>query len=377
MKRWLQTALLAAVVGGSSLAASPASAASFSIGVNFPGVGFSYNSGGYCDSWGCPDYFWNYPIYYCPVYYAGRWYRGPVYYRPYRGGYLYWIHGGWRRDYWRARRPYGACVDRFGPPLDLDFYIWNGFRVRDDWRFAWDRERNYWWRHRQDWDRTYGGDTRWRSWLPPQQQSYDWNRERNWSAPREWTRRDWNRADWERRNGIDRNRNLTPPVSTMPVPTRGGTVSPPPRTAPVVTPPPANNPPADNRDRFRGRDRTPPSEMAPTDRFRGRDRAPPSEMAPAVTPPPANNGSEDLRGRNRDRFRGRDQAPSQMAPAPSNTAPADTGGRNRDRGRGGRDQGGAASPPPAAAPANTPPADNGDNGRKKKDKRNRGSDNQD
>jgi len=374
MKRWLQTALLAAVVGGSSLAVSPASAASLSIGVNFPGVGFSYNSGGYCDSWGCPDYFWNYPIYYCPVYYAGRWYRGPVYYRPYRGGYLYWIHGGWRRDYWRARRPYGACVDRFGPPLDLDFYIWNGFRVRDDWRFAWDRERNDWWRHRQDWDRTYGGDTRWRSWLPPQQQSYDWNRERNWSAPRDWTRRDWNRTDWERRNGIDRNRNVTPPVSTMPVPSGGGAVSPPPRTRPVVTPPSANNPPTDNRDRFRGRDRTPPSEMAPTDRFRGRDRAPPSEMAPA----PSNTAPADTGGRNRDRFRSRDQGapPSQMAPAPSNTAPADTGGRNRDRGRGGRDQGGAASPPPAAAPANTPPADNGDNGRKKKDKGNRGSDDQ-
>jgi len=374
MKRWLQTALLAAVVGGSSLAASPASAASFSIGINFPGVGFSYNSGGYCDSLGCPDYFWNYPIYYCPVYYAGRWYRGPVYYRPYRGGYLYWIHGGWRRDYWRARRPYGACVDRFGPPLDLDFYIWNGFRVRDDWRFAWDRERNDWWRHRQDWDRTYGGDTRWRSWLPPQQQSYDWNRERNWSAPRDWTRRDWNRTDWERRNGIDRNRNVTPPVSTMPVPSGGGAVSPPPRTRPVVTPPSANNPPTDNRDRFRGRDRTPPSEMAPTDRFRGRDRAPPSEMAPA----PSNTAPADTGGRNRDRFRSRDQGapPSQMAPAPSNTAPADTGGRNRDRGRGGRDQGGAASPPPAAAPANTPPADNGDNGRKKKDKGNRGSDDQ-
>jgi hypothetical protein len=367
MKRWLQTALLAAVVGGSAVAASPASAVSLSIGVNFPGVGFSYNSGGYCDSWGCPDYFWNYPIYYCPVYYQGRWYRGPVYYRSSRGGNLYWIHGGWRRDYWRDRRPYGACVDRFGPPLDLDFYIWNGFRVRDSWRFAWDRERGDWWRHRQDWDRRYGGDTRWRSWLPSQQQSYDWNRERNWSAPRDWTRRDWNRTDWERRNGIDRNRNLTPPVSTMPVPSRGGTVSPPPRTQPVITAPPANNPPSDNRDRFRG----------------GRDRGdngrtPRSQMAPAVAPP--TNAPEDQGGRNRDRFnRGRERGdtertpPSQMAPAattPPGAAPADQRGRNRDRVRGGRDQGGEAAPP---APTNNSPADDGDNGRKKKDKRGRGA----
>lgn len=362
MKRWLQTTLLAAVVGGSALAASPASAVSVSIGVNFPGVGFSYNSGGYCDSWGCPDYFWNYPIYYCPVYYQGRWYRGPVYYRSYRGGNLFWIHGGWRRDYWRDRRPYGACVDRFGPPLDLDFYIWNGFRVRDSWRFAWDRERSDWWRHRQDWDRRYGGDTRWRSWLPAQQQSYDWNRERNWSAPRDWTRRDWNRTDWERRNGIDRNRNLNPPVSTMPVPTRGGGVSPPTRTAPVVTPP-ANNPPADNRgrDRFRG------------GRDRGDNRGAPPSVAPVVTPPPT--GPDDQRGRNRDRTRGGrdrgDNGPSQMAPAatPPNNAPDEMRGRNRDRSRNGRDQGGGAAPPSQMAPANNPPADNNnDDRRKKKDK---------
>jgi hypothetical protein len=115
MKHWLQTTLLAALVGGSAMAASPATAASLSIGIGFPGVGFSYNSGGYCDQWGCPDTFWNYPIYYCPVYYRGRWYQGPVYYRNYRA-YTVWIHGvggdEWRRRGRAGARPLGRTGSR-------------------------------------------------------------------------------------------------------------------------------------------------------------------------------------------------------------------------------------------------------------------------
>jgi hypothetical protein len=347
--RWT---LLLAVLGGSALAASPASAASFSIGVSFPGVGFSYNSGGYCDDWGCPGAFWNYPVYYCPVYYRNRWYRGPVYYRYSRGDYLFWVHGGWRRDAWSGPRPRGACVGRYGPPLDLDFYIWNGFRIRDDWRYSWYRERNDWWRHRQQWDRSFNNDTRWRSWLPAQQQSYDWNRERNWNGQRDWVRRDWNRADWERRNGIDRNRGgqpgINPPTNVNPE----RPVSPPVRIAPVRTPPAANNPPRDNRDRFRG----------------GRDRG--GAMSPTVEP--TNNQPADNGGRNRDRNKGgRDRGamapPSPAAPEamrPANNPPSG----NRDRSRGGRDQGGSAAP--AAAPANSPSnGQNGDERRNKKDRK--------
>ena len=137
MKKLITQTLMAAAIGGTVLCATPADAASFSISVGFPGVGFSYNSGGYCDSRGCPNEFWNYPIYYCPVYYGGRWYSGPAYYRYSGGRYQYWIQGGWRRDSWNRPRPSGACVDRYGPPLDLDFYIWNGFNVRDQWRYSW------------------------------------------------------------------------------------------------------------------------------------------------------------------------------------------------------------------------------------------------
>src|ERR1051325_2575741 len=82
-------------------------------GVRGPLLGFSYDTGGYCDSTGCPDDFWDYPIAYCPVYFAGEWYRGPFYYRYWQGNYYYWIRGDWRRDEWRGDRPDDACVGRF------------------------------------------------------------------------------------------------------------------------------------------------------------------------------------------------------------------------------------------------------------------------
>jgi len=350
MKRFLRTILLLALLGGATAVASPVSAANFSIGINFPGVGFSYSSGGYCDSWGCPGDFWNYPIYYCPVFYDGRWYRGPVYYRYWRGRYMYWVHGGWRYDYWRGPRPSGACIDRYGPPLDLDFYIWNGFRIRDEWRYNWYRYRNDWWRRRQDWVRTNNNDTRWHNWLPAQQRNYDWNRERNWNATRDWTRRDWNRADWERRNGIVTGRPVTEAPATIP-PANNRPVTQPTTRPAVITP----TPPAGDRGRIRdrgGRNRS--GEMAPT--------------APVVSPPAQKNPPVQDRGRNRDRSRGERggaMAPSQMAPTvtPPNNGPFnDNRGRNRDRAGG--------APPSQMAPSNNPrPGNNGDNRGNKTDRK--------
>ena len=82
MRKFLKTAVTAAAVTGAALlTATPASAAGFSVDVRVPGIGFSYDSGGYCDQWGCPDAFWDYPVYYCPVYFRGDWYKGPTYYR--------------------------------------------------------------------------------------------------------------------------------------------------------------------------------------------------------------------------------------------------------------------------------------------------------
>lgn len=216
MNKTVTHILALATVSGALLGAKPAEAASYGIGLSIPGISFSYSSGGYCDAFGCPDYFWNYPIYYCPVYYGGNWYRGPVYYRIIFGQRYFWIHGDWRRDSWFRPRPVWACVDRFGPPLDLDFYIWNGFTVRDDWRYAWRSHRDDWWRHRHDWDREHRNDTSWRAWVPPAQRNYDWNRERDWNKDRDWTKPGWNRSDWERRNHIDRGTNVPPTVINPP-----------------------------------------------------------------------------------------------------------------------------------------------------------------
>lgn len=145
-----------ALAATSFFASTPASAERFGFGYGpRGGIGFSYESGGYCDSWGCPDAFWDYPIAYCPVYYDGDWYRGPFYYRYSHGIYYYWIHGDWRRDEWRDRRPDDACVDRFGPPLGYDFYISHGFIWRDEWRYRWFHGHH---RHDHDHDGDHDGD---------------------------------------------------------------------------------------------------------------------------------------------------------------------------------------------------------------------------
>jgi hypothetical protein len=75
------------------------------------------------------------------VFYRGVWFRGPVYYRRVQGKLDFWVRGGWHADEWRGERPSGACVDRFGPPLGLDFYASRGFRIRDEWRLRWRRQR--------------------------------------------------------------------------------------------------------------------------------------------------------------------------------------------------------------------------------------------
>ena len=177
-----------------------------SIGISVPGLSFSYSSGGYCDAFGCPNTFWDYPVAYCPVYWDGGWYGGPFYYVYRNGSYYYWIRGGWRRDGWYQSRPYWACTDRFGPPLDLDFYIWNGFNVRDDWRIRWDQERDGWWRSQQNWYRSHGSaGTQWQAWVPAQQRNYDWSRQQQWNRTQAWSKPDWNRDQWAAQHGIGDN----------------------------------------------------------------------------------------------------------------------------------------------------------------------------
>ncbi len=59
----------------------------------------------YCDQYGCPDDFYDMPIWYGPVFYDNVWFGGPVYYRDWHGRRQYWIHGGWRYDAWQGPRP--------------------------------------------------------------------------------------------------------------------------------------------------------------------------------------------------------------------------------------------------------------------------------
>jgi hypothetical protein len=155
------TAAVLALAGASLLGTGPASAGvSFGITVGVPNaVVVDADSGGYCDEWGCPDEYWDMPVWYGPVYYDGRWFNGPVYYRDFGGQRLFWVRGGWRRDGWRGPRPSWWRADyRFGPALGYEFYLGHGFRHgRDrfwrgnDWRPGreWDRNR---------WEREHGGE---------------------------------------------------------------------------------------------------------------------------------------------------------------------------------------------------------------------------
>ena len=132
----MATVAATAIIGAALLGAAPANAQRYS---GPGGIEFSYGSGGYCDDSGCPDDFWDYPVYYCPVFYDGDWYKGPVYYRDFDGRNLFWVHGEWRRDEWRGARPLWACTDRVGPPLGFEFYQNHGFRMRAEWRDRWRR----------------------------------------------------------------------------------------------------------------------------------------------------------------------------------------------------------------------------------------------
>jgi hypothetical protein len=135
MRKFLKTVIAAAAFSGAVAAvASPASAQGFSFGFGSGGITFSYSSGGFCDSWGCPPRFWDMPVYYGPVFFRGDWYQGPVYYRIRFGVREYWVRGGWHRDEWRGPRPVWARNFRVGPALGFEYYDRNGFGLRDEWR---------------------------------------------------------------------------------------------------------------------------------------------------------------------------------------------------------------------------------------------------
>lgn len=155
MISFIRTAAAAALTSAALFASAPAGAQdSFSVSIGVPGVAFSYDSGGFCDRWGCPGDYWDYPVYYGPVYYGGAWFRGPVYYREIHGSRWYWVRGGWHRDHWRGPRPHWWGHYRYGPALGYSFYSGHGFRHGHDryWHGA------GWHGDRRGGDRHDGGD---------------------------------------------------------------------------------------------------------------------------------------------------------------------------------------------------------------------------
>ena len=79
---------------------------------------------GYCDPvYGCPDDFYDLPLYYGQVYWDNSWYPGPFYYRDFGGRRQFWMHGGWRDGNYRG--------GRFGSALGRDFYRSHAYAGRN------------------------------------------------------------------------------------------------------------------------------------------------------------------------------------------------------------------------------------------------------
>jgi len=100
-----------------------------SLGIGHHGwIGLDVGTGGYCDRWGCPGDYWDYPVFYGPIYFDGEWYEGPIYYREYHGYYEYYVHGGWHEDEWRGERPDWVGDTHYGPALGMDYYKSDDFK---------------------------------------------------------------------------------------------------------------------------------------------------------------------------------------------------------------------------------------------------------
>jgi len=202
----LRAALLASIAG-LALCATSVALARPHYNDNGP-IGFTPDSGGYCDYAGCPDHFWRYPVHYGPVFYAGRWYKGPVYFRGDWRDKQYWVRGGWHRDEWRGPRPDWARNAHDGQALPFAYYADHGFRLGERWRRMHDDER--YWDHGGDW---HGGPPPggpggpppppdWRGGPPPGGPG---------GPPPDWNRDHGNQGDWNRNGGGDRDDRDGPP----------------------------------------------------------------------------------------------------------------------------------------------------------------------
>jgi len=140
MRTFLKLAVIAFGVGG-AMAASPAVAQpyeddgyyddAYDDGYGDPAYDPAYDAYAaqegyadpYCDAYGCPDDYYDLPVYYGDYYYDGSWLTGPVYWRTFGGVRQFWIHGGWRSAQYRG--------GRFGPALGRGYYRNRGGYARN------------------------------------------------------------------------------------------------------------------------------------------------------------------------------------------------------------------------------------------------------
>jgi len=84
-----------------------------------PGDQYDASGAGYCDpTYGCPDDYYDQPVYDGSVFFGGGWINGPFFWRDYGGHREFWIHGGWRGGQFRG--------GHFGAALGRDFFARRG-----------------------------------------------------------------------------------------------------------------------------------------------------------------------------------------------------------------------------------------------------------
>jgi hypothetical protein len=86
---------------------------------------------GYCDEYGCPEDYYDLPVYYGDVFYGGSWLTGPLYYRDWAGSRQFWVHGGWRSAQHRGGR-FGSALGRRWYQQNRGYR--NGFTNRNAYR---------------------------------------------------------------------------------------------------------------------------------------------------------------------------------------------------------------------------------------------------
>ncbi len=109
------------------------------------------NDGGYCDPYyGCPDDYYDLPVYDGEIYWDGGWYNGPFFYRDFGGHRQFWVHGGWH--YGNSRGGH------FGPALGRGYFQTHGFGNRGGFvNRGFDRGQQNVYRGNYGGQRNYGG----------------------------------------------------------------------------------------------------------------------------------------------------------------------------------------------------------------------------